>query len=50
MDLPHHPGRIPLEEVDMQSILLVGNSHTYLWDGWMITPRGYLQKYSIQPC
>lgn len=38
---------IPLEEVDMQSMLLVGNSQTYLWHGWMITPRGYLQKYSI---
>jgi precorrin-3B C17-methyltransferase len=39
---------IPLEEVDMQSILLVGNSRTYIWDGWMITPRGYLQKYSVR--
>ena len=38
---------IPLEEVDMQSILLVGNSQTYLWKGWMITPRGYLEKYSV---
>jgi precorrin-3B C17-methyltransferase len=38
---------IPLEEVDMQSVLLVGNSQTYLWHGWMITPRGYLQKYSL---
>lgn len=39
---------IPLEQVDMQSILLVGNSQTYLWDGWMITPRGYLKKYALQ--
>ena len=39
--------KIPMEEVDMQTILLVGNSQTYLWDGWMITPRGYLQKYSL---
>jgi len=38
---------IPLEEVDMQSILLVGNSQTYIWRGWMITPRGYLRKYSV---
>jgi len=38
---------MPLEEVDMQSILLVGNSKTYLWKGWMITPRGYLEKYSV---
>jgi len=41
-------GNIPLEEVDMQSILLVGNSQTYVWKGWMITPRGYLQKYSVR--
>jgi precorrin-3B C17-methyltransferase len=39
-------GTIPFEEVDMQSILLVGNSNTYEWDGWMVTPRGYLEKYS----
>jgi precorrin-3B C17-methyltransferase len=39
---------LPLEEVDMQSTLLVGNSTTYVWRGWMITPRGYLQKYSIR--
>jgi precorrin-3B C17-methyltransferase len=38
---------IPVEDVDMQSILLVGNSKTYLWKGWMVTPRGYLQKYSV---
>lgn len=38
---------MPLEEIDMQSILLVGNSKTYLWKGWMITPRGYLEKYSV---
>jgi precorrin-3B C17-methyltransferase len=39
---------IPFEEVDMQSILLVGNSNTYVWKGWMVTPRGYLQKYSVR--
>lgn len=38
-------GAIPFDEVDMQSILLVGNSRTYEWDGWMVTPRGYLDKY-----
>ncbi|HOV85836.1 MAG TPA: precorrin-3B C(17)-methyltransferase [Syntrophobacteraceae bacterium] len=37
--------RIPFDEVDMQSILLIGNSRTYLWDRWMVTPRGYLDKY-----
>jgi precorrin-3B methylase len=38
-------GAIPFEEVDMQSLVLVGNSQTYVWDGWMVTPRGYLDKY-----
>ncbi len=33
------------EEVDMQTVLLVGNSRTYIWNGWMVTPRGYLDKY-----
>ncbi|MHC1741617.1 MAG: precorrin-3B C(17)-methyltransferase [Syntrophobacteraceae bacterium] len=36
---------IPFEDVDMQSVLIVGNSCTYAWDGWMVTPRGYLEKY-----
>jgi precorrin-3B methylase len=27
----------------------VGNSKTYVWQGWMVTPRGYLQKYSVHP-
>ena len=40
-------GSIPFEEVDMQSVLIVGNSKTYVWDGWMVTPRGYLDKYCV---
>jgi precorrin-3B methylase len=39
-------GDIPFEEVDMQTLLIIGNSQTYLWDGWMVTPRGYLAKYA----
>jgi len=35
------------EVVDMQSTVIVGNSSTFLWDGMMITPRGYSRKYSI---
>lgn len=34
-------GNIPYEKVDMLSILIVGNSNTYIKDGQMITPRGY---------
>jgi precorrin-3B C17-methyltransferase len=40
--------QLPVNEVDMQSIVLVGNSHTYIWNGWMITPRGYLDKYTLE--
>lgn len=39
---------IPFDQVDMQSILIVGNSKTYIWKEWMITPRGYLDKYSLR--
>jgi precorrin-3B C17-methyltransferase len=28
-------------EVDMLTVVIVGNSQTYVRDGWMITPRGY---------
>lgn len=38
---------LPVEEVDMQSVVIVGNSRTYVWNGWMVTPRGYLDKYSV---
>ena len=27
--------------IDMQSTVIIGNSQTFLWEGWMITPRGY---------
>ncbi len=40
-------GLLPVDEVDMQSIVLVGNSATYIWNGWMVTPRGYLEKYTV---
>lgn len=40
-------GDLPVDEVDMQSVVIVGNSRTYVWNGWMVTPRGYLDKYSI---
>ena len=28
-------------EIDMQTTVLVGNSKTFVWKGWMVTPRGY---------
>lgn len=33
--------------VDMQTIIIIGNSQTYAAGGYMITPRGYLDKYNI---
>ena len=29
------------EEINMFSLVIIGNSHTYVNDGYMITPRGY---------
>ena len=40
-DLLTHP-------VDMQTIVVVGNSQTYTYGGYMITPRGYQSKYHGQ--
>ncbi len=34
--------------VDMQTIVIVGNSQTYTYGGYMITPRGYQDKYRGQ--
>jgi precorrin-3B C17-methyltransferase len=34
-------------EIDMQSTVIIGNSQTYVWNGRMVTPRGYLKKYEI---
>lgn len=28
-------------EIDMQTTIIIGNSQTITWEGWMITPRGY---------
>ncbi|MFO7713424.1 precorrin-3B C(17)-methyltransferase [Desulfosarcina sp.] len=33
--------------VDMQTTVFVGNSTTFNYDGFMITPRGYAKKYDI---
>jgi len=31
--------------VDMTTTIVVGNDETYVWDGRMVTPRGYETKY-----
>lgn len=33
--------KLPGEDVDMQSTVIIGNSNTYTEDGYMVTPRGY---------
>ena len=37
----HSLGELPVEEVDMLTLVLVGNSSSYVQDGRMVTPRGY---------
>ena len=32
------------QEINMFSMVIIGNSQTYVKDGWMITPRGYENK------
>ncbi len=32
---------MPLESVDMLTVVLIGNSKTFTHQGWLITPRGY---------
>jgi precorrin-3B C17-methyltransferase len=34
-------------DVGMQSIVIVGNSSTFIYNDFMITPRGYSKKYEI---
>lgn len=36
------------EEVDMFTIVLIGNSQSYEWNGAFITPRGYYRETDIQ--
>ena len=37
-----HPGEMDFAPVDMTSPVIVGNKTTYIRDGLMITPRGYV--------
>ena len=37
----HELGTLPIEAVDMLTLVLVGNSTSRVQDGWMVTPRGY---------
>ncbi|MDA0716807.1 MAG: precorrin-3B C(17)-methyltransferase [Cyanobacteria bacterium] len=37
----HSLGELPVEQVDMLTVLLIGNCSSYVKDGRMVTPRGY---------
>lgn len=41
--LEHMPGF----DIDMQSTVIIGNSRSFSWRGWFITPRGYSDKYEV---
>ncbi len=35
-------------DINMQSTVIIGNSTTFTWQGRMITPRGYKDKYKLE--
>jgi precorrin-3B C17-methyltransferase len=37
------------DQIDMSTVLIIGNSTSYVEDGFMITPRGYVIRSSIHP-
>jgi precorrin-3B C17-methyltransferase len=39
--------KLPDQPVDMQTIVLVGNSQSFQYGDYMVTPRGYLAKYQV---
>ncbi len=38
---------LPQSEVDMTTLVIVGNSRTFVHSGRMVTPRGYGDKYAL---
>jgi precorrin-3B C17-methyltransferase len=40
-------GTLNIDEVDMQTLVIIGNSTTFVYSGHMITPRGYVKKYGV---
>ncbi len=39
--------KIDFTEINMQSTVIIGNSSTFIWNGYIITPRGYKNKYVL---
>lgn len=40
-------GKMLESEIDMQTTIIIGNSMTFAWQGFMVTPRGYAAKYAL---
>ena len=40
-------GELPQAVVDMQTIVFIGNSNTFTYQDFMVTPRGYDRKYDM---
>lgn len=40
--------QLPEIEVTMQSTVIIGNSKTFRWRDYLITPRGYADKYDLK--
>jgi precorrin-3B C17-methyltransferase len=38
---------IPEAPVDMQTLIIIGNQSTFVYQNHLITPRGYIQKYGL---
>jgi precorrin-3B C17-methyltransferase len=36
-------------DIDMSTTIIVGNSTTYIQDGYLVTPRGYVVPYNTHP-
>ena len=34
--------------VDMQTVVIIGNSQSFIYQGRMVTPRGYIEKYGTK--
>ncbi len=34
-------------DIGMQSTVIIGNTSSFVWNGYMITPRGYRRKYQL---
>lgn len=35
-------------EIDMQTTVIIGNSKSFIWNSWIITPRGYEGRYGAK--